>query len=129
MAGCHPLQGRQRLYDGIYPMADVFVMPSRAEGFGFTNIEAMSFGLPVISSRVGAIPEVIDDGVTGVLVHPGDVRELLSAMERLVADPPLTHRMGEAARAAFLAQFTLERFRTEVGRIYREAIESRCAVS
>ena len=40
----HPLQERHQLYDGIYPMADVFVMPSRAEGFGFTNIEAMSFG-------------------------------------------------------------------------------------
>ena len=125
----HPLQERHQLYDGIYPMADVFVMPSRAEGFGFTNIEAMSFGLPVISSRVGAIPEVIDDGATGVLVHPGDVPALSSAMERLIADRPLTHRMGEAARAAFLARFTLERFRAEVGRIYREAIESRCAGS
>ncbi len=125
----HLLQERHLLYKGIYPMADVFVMPSRAEGFGFTNIEAMSFGLPVISSRVGAIPEVIDDGVTGVLVHAGDVSALSSAMERLVADRPLAHRMGEAARAAFLARFTLERFRAEVGRIYREAIESRCAVS
>lgn len=125
----HPVQERHQLYDGIYPMADVFVMPSRAEGFGFTNIEAMSFGLPLISSRVGAIAEVIDDGVTGVLVHPGDVPALSSAMERLVADRPLAHRMGEAARAAFLARFTLERFRAEVGRIYREAIESRCAVS
>jgi glycosyltransferase involved in cell wall biosynthesis len=110
-------------------MADVFVMPSRAEGFGFTNIEAMSFGLPVISSRVGAIPEVIDDGVTGVLVHAGDVSALSSAMERLIADRPLAHRMGEAARAAFLVRFTLERFRAEVGRIYLEAIESRCAAS
>ncbi len=125
----HPLQERHRLYKGIYPMADVFVMPSRAEGFGFTNIEAMSFGLPVISSRVGAIPEVIDDGVTGVLVHAGDVPALSSAMERLLADQPLAHRMGEAARAAFLAQFTLERFRAKIGRIYREAIESRCAGS
>jgi glycosyltransferase involved in cell wall biosynthesis len=125
----HPLQERHRLYKGIYPMADVFVMPSRAEGFGFTNIEAMSFGLPVISSRVGAIPEVIDDGVTGVLVHAGDVPALSSAMERLLADQPLAHRMGEAARAAFLAQFTLERFQAEIGRIYREAIESRCAGS
>ena len=125
----HLLQERHLLYKGIYPMADVFVMPSRAEGFGFTNIEAMSFGLPVISSRVGAIPEVIDDGVTGVLVHAGDVSALSSAMERLIADRPLAHRMGEAARAAFLVRFTLERFRAEVGRIYREAIESRCAAS
>jgi glycosyltransferase involved in cell wall biosynthesis len=89
----------------------------------------MAFRLPVISSRVGAIPEVIDDGVTGVLVHPGDVPALSSAMGRPVADRSRAHRMGEAARAVFLARFTPERFRAEAGRIYREAIESRCAGS
>jgi glycosyltransferase involved in cell wall biosynthesis len=123
----HPLQERRQLYDRIYPMADAFVMPTHAEGFGFTNIEAMSFGLPVISSRIGAITEVIDDGVTGVLVQPGDVSALSLAMERLIADRSLAHSMGRAARAAFLAGFTLERFRAGIGRIYREAIERRCA--
>jgi glycosyltransferase involved in cell wall biosynthesis len=99
----------------------------KALGDGFTNIEAMSFRLNVISSRVGAIPEVIDDGVTGLLVHAGDVPACPSAMERLIPDRPLACRMGEPARAAFLARFTLEHFRAEVGRIYRAALEGRCA--
>jgi len=122
----HPLQERHLLYKEIYPLADVFVMPSRAEGFGFTNVEAMSFGLPVISSRVGAIPEVIADGATGILVSAGDVSALSSAMEKVIADRSLARRMGEAARTTFLDRFTLERFRAGVGRIYREAIETRC---
>ncbi len=118
-----PLQDRACLYDQIYPMADAFVMPSRAEGFGFTNVEAMSFGLPVISSRLGAIAEVVEDGATGCLVPPGDVPAISAAMERLVADRSLTASMGEAARATFLARFTLERFQADVARLYREALE------
>jgi glycosyltransferase involved in cell wall biosynthesis len=120
----HPLQDRARLYGEIYPMADVFVMPSWAEGFGFTNVEALSFGLPVISSRLGSIAEVIDHGVTGVLVPPGDVSAVSLAMELFAADRSLALRMGAAARAAFLARFTLERFQAGVGRVYQEALES-----
>lgn len=119
---CHPLQDRARLYREIYPMADVFVMPTWAEGFGFTNVEALSFGLPVISSRIGAIAEVIEDGVTGILVPPGDVAAISVAMERFAADRSLAVRMGEAARAEFLGRFTVERFQAEVGRVYREAL-------
>ena len=55
----------------LYPQADVFVMPSLAEGFGFTNIEAMSVGLPVISSNIGPMPEVVADGESGLLVAAG----------------------------------------------------------
>ncbi len=120
----HPLQDRARLYGEIYPMADVFVMPSWAEGFGFTNVEALSFGLPVVSSRLGSIAEVIDDGVTGFLVPPGDVSATSLAMKRLVSDRSLAIRMGRAARGAFLARFTLERFQAQVGRIYQEALET-----
>jgi glycosyltransferase involved in cell wall biosynthesis len=120
----HPLQDRARLYGEIYPMADVFVMPSWAEGFGFTNVEALSFGLPVISSRLGSIAEVIDDGATGFLVPSGDVSAVSLAMERFAADRSLVRRMGEAARAAFLARFTLERFQAGVGRVYQEALET-----
>jgi glycosyltransferase involved in cell wall biosynthesis len=123
----HPMLDRASLYEMIYPRTDVFVMPSRAEGFGFTNVEALSFGLPVISSRVGAIPEVIEDGVTGLLVPPGDVDSLVSAMDRLATDRLLRLRMGIAARSAFLARFTLDRFRARLGCIYQTAIRNSCA--
>jgi len=129
LAASFPPLDRSVLYEKIYPEADVFVMPSRAEGFGFTNVEALSFGLPVISSRVGAIPEAIEHGVTGLLVSPGDVSSLASAMERLVTDRSLVSRMGDAARSAFLARFTLERLRARLGEIYQKARQDRCAAS
>ncbi|HWW95925.1 MAG TPA: glycosyltransferase family 4 protein, partial [Vicinamibacteria bacterium] len=125
----HPLLGQERLFEEMYPRADAFVMPSHAEGFGFTNVEALSFGLPVISSRVGAIPEVVEHERSGLLVAAGDVGTLAEAMLRLASERSLAVRMGEAARAAFLERFTLERFRAEVGRVYRDAMEGRCGAS
>jgi len=122
--GRHPLQDRPRLYGERYPMADVVAMPSRAEGFGFTNVEVLSIGLPVISSRLGSIADVIDHGVTGYLVPPGDGSAVSLAMERFAVDQSLVLRMREAAPAAFLARFTLERFQAGGGRVYQEALET-----
>jgi len=117
-----PLLPRSVLFAEAYPAADAFVMPSHAEGFGFTNVEALSFGLPVVSSKVGAIPEPVAEGRTGFLVPPGDVSALAAAMERLVAEPAHVRRLGEAARADFLSRFTRERFRAELARVYRDAL-------
>jgi len=118
----HLLVDRDRLLGAFYPRGDAFVMPSHAEGFGFTNVEALSFGMPVLSSRVGAIPETVRHEVTGFLVAPGDVAGLAARMEQLAADPAAAARMGAAARADFLARFTMERFRSELGRVYEEAL-------
>ncbi len=120
-----PLADRATLYSRFYPEADAFVMPSRAEGFGFTNVEAHSFGLPVVSSRLGAIREVVDDGVSGLLVEPGDVEGIASAMRSLLEDRRAAHRMGHAGRASFLEKFTLDHFRNALGSLYRRAIEGR----
>lgn len=78
--------------------ADVFVLPSRSESFGIANLEAMAAELPVLSTRTGAIPEYIEDGVHGLLVPPGDVEALAAAARRLVTDAALRQRLGEAAR-------------------------------
>lgn len=67
----------------LYARADIFVNPTRAEGFGFTNVEAQGFGLPVISSRLGAIPEVVEHGRTGLLIDPDDGGSLVTAMRQL----------------------------------------------
>lgn len=117
-----PLLPQPALFAEAYPAADAFVMPSHAEGFGFTNVEALSFALPVVSSTVGAIPETVVDGGTGWLVSPGDVGALVAAMERLLAEPAGARRMGEAGRADFLARFTRERFRAALARVYRAAL-------
>ena len=125
----YTLQDRTWLYRRFYRSADVFVMPSRAEGFGFTNVEALSFGLPVISSRTGPIAEVIEDGVTGVLVPPGDASALAAAMERVVAESDTVTRMGQAARATFLARFTLDDFQRRLMQVYGRAMENPCVGS
>jgi glycosyltransferase involved in cell wall biosynthesis len=106
----------------LYAAADVFVNPTRAEGFGFTNAEAQGFGVPVISTRRGAIPEVVDDGRTGLLLDdPDDGGALLAAMRRLGENAALRREMGEAARAHFASRFALPVFQAGLRAIYDEA--------
>lgn len=116
---------RERLYAECYPEADAFVMPTHAEGLGFTNIEAMGFGLPVISSTVGPVPDVVSDGVSGRLISPGDAGALADVMLALVRDPGAAWEMGAAGRRTFLERFTLERFRAALADLYGRVLEHR----
>jgi glycosyltransferase involved in cell wall biosynthesis len=84
----------ERLYDD----AAVVVLPSYREGLPLAVIEAMAHGRPVVATRVGGIPELVEDGVTGFLVEPGDRDGLRAALERLLGDPALRRRMGAEAR-------------------------------
>ena len=88
---------------------DVFVQPSRQEAMVQTTLEAMAAGRPVVSTRTIGADEVIEDGVSGVLVPPGDVGALVGAIERLASDAELRARLGHAARAAVIANFTWRR--------------------
>ena len=99
-------------------------MPTLAEGFGFTNVEAMSHGLAVVSSRVGPIPETVDHERTGLLVSPGDVDALAQAISRLAATPELARSMGDRGRKDFLDRYTIERFRQRLAAFYRRALEA-----
>lgn len=83
----------------LWRAADVFVMPTRAEAFGMVYQEASAAGLPVIGTRLAAVPEIVEDGVTGLLVPPRDPVALAAAMRALLASPALRRRMGEAGRA------------------------------
>lgn len=105
-----------------YDEADVFVNPTRAEGYGLTNAEAQGHSLAVISSRIGAISEVVADGETGLLVPPDDPGELLRAMETLATDHSLRLDMAMAARQRFLRLFTRHQFERALAAIYEEAI-------
>jgi glycosyltransferase involved in cell wall biosynthesis len=78
--------------------ASVLVLPSHWEGQPITILEAMASGLPVVSTTVGAIPDVVRDGVDGLLVPPGDVPALTTALRRLVEQPQLRRRLGESGR-------------------------------
>jgi glycosyltransferase involved in cell wall biosynthesis len=77
--------------------ADVFVLPTHHEGLPLALIEAMAAGLPLISTRASGIPDVVEDGKTGLLITPGNVSDLSEAIVRLAADPEMRRRMGEAA--------------------------------
>lgn len=79
--------------------ADLFVMPTRNEAFALVYQEAAAAGLPAIGSRLNAVPEQIDDGVTGILITPGNVDELIGALDRLISSATLREQMGRAARA------------------------------
>ena len=106
----------------VFPAGDAFVMPTHAEGFGFVSVEAMSFGLPVVTSPVGAGREIVYQEGTGLLVAPGDVDALSRMMARLAGDAGASMRIGAAARAAFLSRFTRDRFRESLGDLYRRAM-------
>ncbi len=88
--------------------ADVFVLPTAYpyEGQPLSILEAMAAGLPVVSTARGAIPDMVRDGVTGLLVAERDPQALSGALASLLADPPLRRRMGEAGRALWAERFT-----------------------
>jgi glycosyltransferase involved in cell wall biosynthesis len=104
----------------LYDRAAVVVLPSYSEGLPLAVIEAMAHGKPVVATRVGGIPDLVEDGVTGLLVEPRDAGGLRAALERLLADPALRVRMGEAGRSVVAHRCSRE----IVALATREAYES-----
>lgn len=108
--------------------ATIFALPSYAEGMPMALLEAMGWGLPVVTTPVGGIPQVITHEVNGLLVAPGDIDALAAAIERLMRDPMLRQRLGTAARATVEARFSLESMIERLLRLYgRFGIEARPA--
>jgi starch synthase len=110
--------------------ASVFVCPSVYEPLGIVNLEAMACGAPVVASAVGGIPEVVDDGRTGLLV-PYDEKDpegfesaLAAALNRVVADPATARRMGEAGRERAVREFGWDAVARRTLRVYEEIIKS-----
>lgn len=99
--------------------ADCFVLPSYVEGLPIAILEGMSYGLPIISTRVGGIPEVITEGVEGLLVDPGNIQDLANAMLVLDQDSELRRKMGKAARNKFEEKYSIEHMVEKIYEIYR----------
>lgn len=110
-----------------YRRATVFVMPSHYETFGISVIEAMAFGLPVVATKVGGLPEVVADGVTGILVPRGDANALADAVTQLLGDADLRRRMGQAGQARVRSDFTIDRIVDRTLAVY-EAVARRSAI-
>jgi len=98
--------------DQVLPLlsiADVFLLPSAQESFGLAALEAMACEVPVVASRVGGLPEVIEDGETGFLREPNDIDGMTAAVLMLLSDNALHHRMGGAARRVVHTRFCSEK--------------------
>lgn len=94
--------------DAAIAASHAFVLPSRAEGLPMAMLECMGAGLPVVATRVGAIPEVVTEAQEGLLVPPGDVAALAAAMDRLASDASLRAHLGLRARQTCQAHYSVE---------------------
>jgi glycosyltransferase involved in cell wall biosynthesis len=120
----HFLGPRQDVPDLLNAM-DIFVLPSYSEGVSLALLEAMAAGKPVIATAVGGTPEVVTDGVTGLLIPPRDAGALAGALERLLADPAFAQHLGANARAHVRDHFSLDRLGREINAIYGELVEKK----
>ena len=114
------LPGRTEIRDWL-ERADVFVHTSRWEGFGIVLLEAMLASLPVVATRVSAVPEVVVDGETGALVEAGDAEGVAREVAALLADPERASRLGTAGHARALADFSVARMIERTLAVYRAA--------
>jgi len=108
--------------DSLLASADVYVLPSLNEGLPMSVLEAMSWGLPVVASPVGGIPEVVQDGFNGFLVPPTDIPAISQAIQRLVEDEPLRLQMGANARAS-VEPLNITRYWQSLYELYRSVLE------
>ena len=111
-----PVQGEEKA--GLLHWADAYVQPSHHEGMPISLLEALAHGLPVVATRVGAVPEVISDGREGLLVPPHQPSALAAAMRDLAGDAARRRAMSCAARLKASSRFSLDRFRDDLVSLY-----------
>jgi glycosyltransferase involved in cell wall biosynthesis len=99
---------------------DIFVLPSRSEAFPNSLMEAMACGCAVVASRTGGIPELVQDGTTGLLFTPGDVSDLAAKLELLLEDHATRRRLAEAGQTAVRSRFSIEASAQCMEQIYEE---------
>ena len=110
--------------DKILPHMDVFALPSFGEGFGLVLLEAMACSKPVVATRVMSIPEIVQQGETGLLVPAQDVSALAQALETIIENPELRDRFGKAGFQRVQSEFTVERMVRQTVIVYQEVSRS-----
>jgi len=119
--------GWRRDLSGIYADLDVLVVSSDNEGTPVSAIEAMASSCPVVATRVGGLPDLINDHKTGLLVPPRDADALASAVLDLLHNPPTARELGHNAREFVRRRFTVERLITDVDRLYSKLLQEKDA--
>jgi glycosyltransferase involved in cell wall biosynthesis len=102
--------------------ADILVLPSYDEGMAMSVLEGMSYGLAVVCTPVGALSEVIEHEVSGILIQPGDIPALVSALHRCIIDADLRQRLGKQAEEAFERRFDVRYYPERISKVYKAAL-------
>ncbi len=113
--------GQVNNVDDYLDLFDIFVLPSLMEGLGSVLLDAMCFGLPIVASDVGGIPDIIEDGVNGLLVEPDNSEKLEAALERLLKDNPLQEKM-RAESLARAGNYSAEAMAVSYDKLYRRLL-------
>jgi glycosyltransferase involved in cell wall biosynthesis len=117
----------EREKEAAFLQADVFVLPSYSEGMPQSLLEAMAYGLPVVVSNVGGIPEVVRDGHEGLVIKPGDIDGLCRALKQLIESVECRQRMGAAARRRMAAHHTVEIYLRQLQELYNSVLRAPAA--
>jgi glycosyltransferase involved in cell wall biosynthesis len=120
--------GWRRDLPRIYADLDVLAVTSNNEGTPVSAIEAMAAGCPVVATNVGGLPDLIREGETGYLVPPGDAPAVATALLRVLHQPEMAQRMGEAGRMAAQERFAIQRLITDMEQLYLELLERKRAI-
>jgi len=115
--------GNYAAIEELLPCADVFLLPSSNESFGLAALEAMSCGVPVVASRVGGLPEVVDHGKTGYLLRVGDAGAMAEAAIGIVTSEDLRKKMGAGARAHAIKKFNVDSITRQYEQVYERLVE------
>ena len=107
-----------------YQDATLFVMPSYYETFSISGAEAMAFGLPVVVTRAGGLPEVVEDSVSGTVVPVNDAKALADAIVALLRDPERRAAMGKQGQQRVAERFTVQRVATQTIDLYKSLVKS-----
>jgi glycosyltransferase involved in cell wall biosynthesis len=118
----------QDLLPHAYAASALVVLPSLMEGFGISLLESMAAGRPCVATRVGAIPEILKHGETGLLVEPANPQELGDAIGTLLSDPALRAAMGKKGQETVKREFSLERMTSDTLQVYRELVVDRRSI-
>jgi len=110
--------GRQKGIPQLLKSSDIFCLPSRREAFGFVNAEAMITGLPVVATKVGGIPEIVEDGLTGLLIEPENSEALSKALAKLIGSEEKRKKMGQAGHNSILKNFDAKVMAVEYEKLY-----------
>ena len=121
-----PIHGQDK--EAVFDECNCFVLPSYVEGLPMAILEGMAHAMPVIATRVGAIPEAVQEGVEGFLVEPGNPEQLAERMTRIAGNPILRQRMGAAARQRVERDFSLDAMAEKVSGVYNEVLARRRSV-